>query len=195
MTGSDETEAAGAEPSEPSMLDDLPGDLMMWVLIVSELAVFAAGLLAFLAVRLTDPAGFADAQDQLHRASAGINTAVLVTSGWFAARAIAAVHAGARGTARRMLAAAAVLGVVFTVLKGVEYADAAAKGLGTEAHAFFTFYWLLTGFHAAHVVAGVLILGLVAIRLRPDQVEAGAQFWHMVDLVWVVLFPIIYLLR
>ncbi len=193
MSGSDH--ASNPDASAPSLLDDLPGDLMMWVLIVSELAVFAAGLLAFLAVRLTDPAGFADAQDQLHRASAGINTAVLVTSGWFAARAVTAVNAGSRSAARWMLAAAALLGVVFTILKGVEYMDAAGKGLGTEAHAFFTFYWLLTGFHAAHVVAGVLILGLVAVRLRPDHVEAGAQFWHMVDLVWVVLFPIIYLLR
>ena len=94
-----------------------------------------------------------------------------------------------------MLLGAGLLGIVFLVLKGIEYADAAAKGLGTEAHPLYTFYWLLTGFHAAHVAAGVIVLALVAIRLKPDQVEAGAQFWHMVDLVWVILFPIIYLLR
>ncbi|MRX50473.1 cytochrome c oxidase subunit 3 family protein [Paracoccus sp. S-4012] len=167
----------------------------MWVLIVSELAVFSAGLLAFLAVRLADPAGFAAAQDQLHRVSAGINTAVLVTSGWFAARAVSDTEARRNRAARWNLLAAGLLGIVFLILKGVEYADAAAKGLGTETHAFFTFYYLLTGFHAAHVVAGVIVLALVAIRLKPDQVEAGAQFWHMVDLVWVILFPIIYLLR
>lgn len=70
----------------PGPFHDLPGDLMIWVLIVSEPLVFGAGLVAFLAVRLTDPAGFAGAQDQLHRAGAGVNTLVLITSGWLAAR-------------------------------------------------------------------------------------------------------------
>ena len=178
-----------------SVLHDLPGDLMIWILIVSELAVFGVGLLAFLAVRLGDPVGFAAAQDQLHRASAAINTVVLVTSGWFAARAAREAHEGRRGPTRLNLALAGTLGVVFLILKGLEYADAAAKGLGTETHPFFTFYWLLTGFHAAHVVAGVVIMALVSIQARADHVEDGAQFWHMVDLVWVILFPVIYLLR
>lgn len=178
-----------------SVLDDLPGDLMMWVLIVSELVVFGAGLLAYLTVRLGDPEGFAAAQDQLHRVSAGINTVVLVTSGWFAARAAQDAHHERRRAAQTNLALAGLLGIVFLILKGLEYTDAAAKGLGTETHPFFTFYWLLTGFHAAHVVAGLVIMGLVAIRARADQVEDGMLFWHMVDLVWVILFPVIYLLR
>ncbi|WP_347265915.1 cytochrome c oxidase subunit 3 [Paracoccus sp. (in: a-proteobacteria)] len=185
----------GQLPAQQSVLRDLPGDLMIWVLIVSELAVFGAGLLAFLAVRLGDPTGFAEAQDQLHRVSAAINTAVLVTSGWFAARAARDAHHDRPGPTRLNLALAGLLGIVFLVLKGIEYADAAAKGLSTETHPLFTFYWLLTGFHAAHVAAGVVILALVAIRTRAELVEAGAQFWHMVDLVWVILFPIIYLLR
>ncbi|MDO5705346.1 MAG: cytochrome c oxidase subunit 3 [Paracoccus sp. (in: a-proteobacteria)] len=167
-----------------------PGDLMIWVLIVLEVAVFAAGLLVFLAVRLTDPAGFAAGQDQLHRLSAGINTVVLVTSGLLAALALRRVRAGQGREGRWFLLAAAALGVLFVVLKGVEYAHA-----GTGSEAFFTFYYLLTGFHAAHVVAGVVILGLCAVTLNKDHVQAGAQFWHMVDLVWVILFPIIYLLR
>ncbi|HRO13727.1 MAG TPA: cytochrome c oxidase subunit 3 [Paracoccus sp. (in: a-proteobacteria)] len=181
--------------SPPSLLDDLPGELLIWVLIVSELAIFGAGLLAFLAVRLGDPEGFAASQDQLHRVSAAINTAVLVTSGWFAARAARDAEHGRAGPVRVNLALAGLLGIVFLVLKGLEYADSMAKGLGTDTHPFFTFYYLLTGFHAAHVLAGVLILALVAIRARADHVEAGAQFWHMVDLVWVILFPVIYLLR
>ena len=174
--------------------DDLPGDLMMWVLIVSELLVFGAGLLAFLAVRISDPAGFAEAQSHLHRTAAGINTVVLVTSGWLAALAVQAAEIGERTRVRLLLAGAAALGIVFLILKGVEYADKAAQGIDFETHPFFTFYYLLTGFHAAHVVAGIVILGLVAWRSQPRTVEVGAQFWHMVDLVWVILFPIIYLL-
>jgi nitric oxide reductase NorE protein len=173
--------------------DDLPGDLMMWVLIVSELLVFGAGLIAFLSVRITDPGGFADAQAMLNRTGAGVNTIVLVTSGWLAALAVRAAEAGAVARCRALLAGAALLGLVFLIVKGVEYADKAAHGITFETHPFFTFYYLLTGFHAAHVVAGIVILGLVGLGCRVRTVEVGAAFWHMVDLVWVILFPILYL--
>lgn len=178
-----------------SPLDELPGDLMMWVLIVSELLVFGAGLAAFMAVRITDPAGFAAAQDHLHRAAAGVNTVVLVTSGLLAALGARAAALGRVDRCRLLLAAAATLGVLFLVIKGREFAEKAAQGIGTETHPFFTFYYLLTGFHAAHVVAGIVILGLVARRANARSVEVGTAFWHMVDLVWVMLFPVIYLLR
>lgn len=172
--------------------DNLPGDLMIWVLIVSELLVFGAGLLAFLAVRLTDPTGFAAAQDQLHRVGAGLNTLVLVTSGWFAARAALAPTGRA---ARAGLLAAAVLGLVFLAIKASEFMALSDMGIGTETHPFFTFYYLLTGFHAAHVLAGVVIFGLLALRPTADATENGVAFWHMVDLVWVILFPVLYLVR
>lgn len=170
-------------------IDDIPGDLMIWVLIVSELLVFGAGLAVFMAMRLTDPTGFAVAQDHLSRGLAGVNTIILVTSGLFAALA---AH-GPRP--RRNLLIAAALGCVFLGLKAWEYAHDAAQGLAWDSHPFFTFYYGLTAFHAAHVVAGIVILCLLAIRPRPETTETGAAFWHMVDLVWVILFPVIYLLR
>ena len=174
--------------------DRLPGELIMWVLIISEMAVFGAALLIFLTLRLRDPEGFAAAQDHLHRLSAGLNTVVLVTSGFGAACAVRAARAGQAAATRRWLWGAMILGAVFLLLKGVEYADAARQGIGLETHVFYTFYWLLTLFHAAHVLAGMILLGIVAIRAQADAVEAAGQFWHMVDLVWVLLFPVIYLL-
>lgn len=201
LTGEVSSGGAGGEapppPPGPAMsgpLDDLPGDLMMWVLIVSELLVFGAGLAAFLAVRLTDPAGFAEAQSHLHRAAAGVNTVVLVTSGWLAALALRAAEAGRRARLRGLLVAAAALGLVFLALKSAEYADLWRSGIGFDTHAFFTFHFLLTGFHAAHVGAGMILLLIVAIPATPRATEAGAAFWHMVDLVWVLLFPVVYLL-
>lgn len=172
----------------------LPGELLMWVLILSELAVFGAGLLAFLAVRLTDPQGFAEAQSHLHRTGAAANTLVLVTSGWLAALATRAAEAGQTRRLRFLLAAAIALGAVFLILKATEYADLFAQGIGTETHAFYTFSYLLTGFHAAHVLAGMILLTLVGWLATPKAVETGAAFWHMVDLVWVLLFPVVYLL-
>ena len=165
----------------------------MWVLILSEIAVFGAGLIAFLAVRLTDPAGFAEAQSHLHRTGAAANTLVLVTSGWLAAVATRAACAGRIRLVRLALVPAIALGSVFLVLKGAEYADLFALGIGTETHAFYTFSYLLTGFHAAHVLAGMVLLALVGWLATPRAVETGAAFWHMVDLVWVLLFPVVYL--
>lgn len=181
--------------SDASVFDELPGDLMIWVLIISELLVFGAGLAAFMAVRITDPEGFAMAQDALHRTGAGLNTVVLVTSGALAALALRLREGTRRGAARLALIAAALLGAVFLVIKGAEYTSKAGEGIAWDTHPFFTFYYLLTGFHAAHVVAGVIVLLLVAWQDAPRNIEAGAAFWHMVDLVWVLLFPVIYLLR
>jgi nitric oxide reductase NorE protein len=181
------------KPPEESPDSSLPGELMMWILILSELAVFGAGLLALLATRLTDPTGFAEAQSHLHRVGAGVNTVVLVTSGYLAARAVP-LAAARPILARRLLMAAAGLGAVFLIVKASEYADLFAMGIGTETHAFFTFSFLLTGFHAAHVLAGMVLLLAVAIRPAPRPVETVAAFWHMVDLVWVLLVPVVYLL-
>jgi nitric oxide reductase NorE protein len=172
----------------------LPGELLMWVLILSEIAVFGAGLLAFLAVRLSDPEGFAQAQAHLHRTGAAANTLILVTSGWLAALATRAAEAGQTARLRGLLVLAIALGGAFLVLKGSEYADLWAQGIGTETHAFYTFSFLLTGFHAAHVLAGMILLALVGWLATPRAVETGAAFWHMVDLVWVLLFPVVYLL-
>ncbi|WP_428643917.1 cytochrome c oxidase subunit 3 family protein [Roseibium sp.] len=175
-------------------VDELPGELLMWVLIVSELLVFGAGLAAFLGVRITDPEGFAAARAHLYPALAGINTMVLISSGYLAARSLNLRENARRTAARWHLAAAMGLGVVFLVIKGYEFAQKAGVGISTETHPFFTFYYLLTGFHAAHVVAGIVILGLVAWKDEPRNIETGTAFWHMVDLVWVLLFPVIYLL-
>lgn len=183
-----------SENSHNTRAAGLPGELMMWVLILSELAVFGAGLVAFLAVRLTDPAGFAEAQSHLHRTGAAANTVVLVTSGWLAALATQAAEMGRTKHLRLYLAAAIFLGAVFLALKGTEYADLFAQGIGSETHAFYTFSFLLTGFHAAHVLAGMILLALVGWLATPRAVETGAAFWHMVDLVWVLLFPVVYLL-
>lgn len=188
--------SAGEESSDDDwgVLGELPGDLMMWVLIVSELLVFGAALIAFLGVRLTDPAGFAADQALLDRTSGAVNTIVLVTSGLCAALAVRARENEARREAHGWLYAASLLGLVFLVVKGFEYWGKASLGIGIESSPFFTFYYLITGFHAAHVIAGIVLLMLVSFWDSLRNMETVAAFWHMVDLVWVLLFPIIYVL-
>ncbi len=177
-----------------SVFFELPGDLMMWVLILSELLVFGAALLAFLAVGATDPVRFAADRALLNQTAGAVNTIVLVTSGMFAALSVSAREVENFRRSRFCLFAAAALGCVFLLVKAVEYSAKLGEGIGLDTSPFFTFYFLITGFHALHVVAGIVILLLVAYADSVRNIETAAAFWHMVDLVWVLLFPMIYLL-
>jgi nitric oxide reductase NorE protein len=177
------------------ILEDLPGDPMIWVLIFSELAAFGLFLGTFAVARAVHPSVFAAGQAALDSNLAGLNTVVLVTSGWAAARAAKAARAGEKPTSRRWLAAAMLLGGLFVALKLTEYAGEIGQGIGLETSSFFTLYFLLTGFHLLHVCLGIVILAVVCRRAEASGVETGTAFWHMVDLVWIVMFPIVYLVR
>ena len=176
-------------------LADLPGHPMMWVLILCETITFSLLLLAFVVARAVHPHVFSAGQGLLDPALGGANTLVLVTSGWFAALAVESREAGRRAEARLRIVATMVLGGVFIVLKVVEYGSKASIGIGLETDTFFTLYFLLTGFHLLHVVLGVVILGIVAWHDSPENLRTGTAFWHMVDLVWVVMYAVIYLVR
>ncbi|MGY8676313.1 cytochrome c oxidase subunit 3 family protein [Bradyrhizobium sp. UFLA05-153] len=177
------------------ILEDLPGDPMIWVLIFSELAAFGLFPGAFAIAQLVQPALFASGQAALDSGLAGMNTVVLVTSGWAAARGTLAARNGTRRIARRWLLGAMALGGVFIAIKLMEYAQEIGHGNGLETSPFFTLYFLLTGFHLLHVGLGIVILAVVCRRAEAASVETGTAFWHMVDLVWIVMFPIVYLVR
>ena len=173
----------------------LPGNPMMWVLIGSELLVFGAGLIGLAGARLMEPELFAESQATLDRLTGTINTGVLLTSGYFAALAVLAIRRDNVKRARAWLAGAGALGLVFLVIKLFEYAEKAEAGIGLDTNTFFTLYYLLTGFHLAHVIFGVIILVYVGVVAQLETIETGTAFWHMVDLVWVLIFPMIYLVR
>ena len=92
-------------------------------------------------------------------------------------------------------------GLLFLALKGYEYFDKIDAGFSIDYNTFFTYYWMLTLFHVVHVIVGLVILASVYFGLsktnsttKLEDVEASAAFWHMCDLIWLLLFPIIYLL-
>lgn len=182
-------------PADWGALSALPGNPLMWILILSELAVFGAFLAGFAGARLMQPELFAEAQAHLSRLYGGLNTLVLVTSGWFAALAVRNRAEDRIGRARLWLAAAGLLGVVFLGVKAIEYAAKIEAGIGLETDTFWTLYFLMTGFHALHVVMGLGILAIVAWKASLENLETGAAFWHMVDLIWVLIYPVIYLIR
>jgi nitric oxide reductase NorE protein len=183
------------EESGWGVLEGLPGDPMMWVLVFSELVAFGLFLGAFIVARAVNPAMFASGQAELNLTLAGCTTIVLVSSGWAAARGAASARADRGRRARLWLLLAMVLGCAFVAVKLVEYAGEIGGGIGIETSVFFTLYFLLTGFHLLHVCLGIVILAVVCRRADPVDVETGTVFWHMVDLVWIVMFPIVYLVR
>lgn len=165
--------------------------LLLWILVWSELAAFGILIGAFLVAAIIAPQEFAVARLHLRPEIAGLNTLVLLTSGWQAA--IAAGKGATPSTRRRALVLAALLGFAFVAIKVYEY-GAEVRFAGEAAfHTFFELYFILTGFHLVHVAfVGVLLL-LVAWRPRQANVALVTTLWHVIDLVWIVMFPILYL--
>lgn len=181
----------------------LRGDLAIWLVIGAELMTFGLMFLAFAFARSRDPALFEAGQARLDLHGGAINTVLLIGGSWCVAHAVDALRQGRRGVAGRWLAGSLAAAAGFLVLKGHEFAVKSAAGLDLETDTFWMFYWLLTGFHFLHVAAAAVLLGLVAWRMgqgaygRGDvhAPETAAAFWHMVDLLWIVLFPLVYVMR
>lgn len=194
--GADHTPPPGDEEGGGwGALDTLPGNPMMWILIVSELLVFGAFFLGYSAARLLDPVTFAHAQDQVNRFVGGLNTLVLITSGYILALAVRLRARGRIAQSRWCTVAAMIVGSAFLVIKIVEYAHIFAHGVSIETNTFFTLFFLMTGFHFMHVVAGLVVLALVTWKNSLENMETGAAFWHMVDLIWIIMYPLLYLIR
>jgi nitric oxide reductase NorE protein len=165
--------------------------LLLWILVWSELVAFGILLSGFLVMSVIDAEAFAMARIHLRPGLAALNTVLLLTSGWLAAVACSR-NAGPR-LVRRSLVLAAVLGFAFVGVKLIEYAHEVGFA-GDEAFGrFFEIYFLLTGFHLLHVLFGALVLLLVAWRPSRGNLVLIATLWHAIDLVWIVMFPIVYL--
>jgi len=130
-----------------------------------------------------------------------INTIVLLTSGFFMALSVKSLKAGLRQKTNQYLLLTIALGAVFLVLKSIEYSHKLNAGLTVDYNTFFNYYWILTFFHAVHVLVGMVILISLYLGVRKpksttktEDFEAGAAFWHMCDLIWLLLFPVIYLM-
>ncbi|RWM07735.1 MAG: cytochrome c oxidase subunit 3 family protein [Mesorhizobium sp.] len=167
------------------------GDLLLWILIWSELAAFGALLVAFAIVDVVQADKFAAARQHLYPSMAVWNTAVLVTSGWRAARA--ARPAARPSEARRDLVLAALLGFLFVGIKLLEYGNEIGHAADERFGAFFELYFLLTGFHLLHVLFGAFVLLLVSWRLDRPNLILITTLWHVFDLIWIVMFPLVYL--
>lgn len=201
-----------AVPLEPTRERRDTATLGMWVFLATELMFFGALFFGYLHVRLSDPAGFAEASHHTHEWLGTINTAVLLTSSFTMALALMAANEGARRAARGWLVATGLLGAAFVAIKATEYALEWRDGLVPGLHftvpdphgttrLFFDLYFLMTGVHAIHLTIGLAIVALMVHRLREpglapgraEGIELTGLYWHFVDVVWVFLYPLFYL--
>ena len=181
----------------------LRGDLGVWLVILLELLTFAILFVAFAFARTRELELFNAAQATLNLQAGALNTVLLITGSWCVASAVRAVGRDAQAVGARWLLAALACGTGFVAVKLAEFAQKLAAGVDLSSNTFYMFYFFLTGFHFLHVVVGMLAIAYLWFKTRRGAygshdlhaLETGAAFWHMVDLLWIVLFPLVYVMR
>jgi nitric oxide reductase NorE protein len=186
----------------------LPGEEGTWVFIIGDMTVFAVFFATYLYYRGEQRALFAESQRSLAAGYGITNTVLLLTSSL-------CVVLGTRAVQRRRLAGSAsrsapwlfggalACGLGFSAIKFLEYSEKLSAGITPATNNFFMYYFILTGLHFFHLILGMgVLVYLIRASRRPALstmqlafVEGGACYWHMVDLLWIVLFPLVYLVK
>lgn len=194
--------STGAPPTDSAAGRPIPGIEGVWVLIAGDMVIFALLFGSFMSARLQAPEVFEASRHALDPNRGGINTLLLLTSSWCVVMALHAIRADRRVVAARWLGFGILGGLGFAVSKVLEYVAEVNAGHTAGSGDFFMYYFMMTGIHLVHVLVGTLILSIFWFRWRSSREVAGltgfesaAIFWHMVDLLWIVLFPLLYLVR
>lgn len=186
---------AVANPEDPKYA----GKAAIWFLVASEIIIFGSLVLCYLMFWAMRPEWDLD-RNHLSAAAGIINTFILLTSSWTMVMAHAAAERGdLKAAAFRMLLTLGFAGM-FLVVKAIEYSIKFHHGIFPNSGGFFSFYFALTGLHGLHVIAGMIaIFSLVVAQWRgklknyPGRVELVGIYWHLVDVIWIFLFPLLYL--
>jgi cytochrome c oxidase subunit 3 len=187
--------------------------LGMWVFLCTEVLFFGGLFAAYLIYRVWYPTTFGEASRDLNLVLGATNTTVLITSSLTMAMAVYSSATGRRAPMILFLGLTMVLGAVFLAIKGVEYHQKFVEHLvpgpdfrfaqdAPHAQIFFSLYFALTGLHALHMVIGLGILTVIVIMAARGRftrewntpVEISGLYWHFVDIIWIFLFPLLYLI-
>jgi cytochrome c oxidase subunit III len=188
--------------------------LGMWLFLATEILLFTALFAAYGVYRYLYTGAFSEASRGLETWMGGVNTFVLVTSSFTVALGLDAATKGRTRKTAALFGASIAMGAVFMVLKGLEYRHHFLHGElpgpyytsghipGSGGALFFTLYFLITGLHAFHVLIGMTVLAVIGVRSwlgfysaeYHTPVELAGLYWHLVDLIWIFVFPLIYLI-
>ncbi len=170
--------------------------LAIWIFLASEVAIFGGLVTIYILVRLNHPEWVEQASHLVNWAGA-LNTFVLLTSSFVVVNAHTAAHAGDHKKAGNLLFATVGFGLVFLCVKAYEYTHEIAHGFTPVTDLYWSFYFLMTGLHALHVIGGMVAMTIIAVDLKkglnPQRTEYVGMYWHLVDIVWIFLFPLLYL--
>ena len=181
----------------------VPGEEGLWVLIIGDMLVFGLFFVTYLFYRARNRELYLSSQQSLELGFGLFNTALLLTSSWFVALAVAEARAERHARVPRLLTGGLVCGLGFVVSKALEWSGKIEAGITLNSNEFFTFYYMFTGIHLLHVVIGLAVLFYLLFRSRQPErsggyfalLEGGGVFWHLVDLLWIVLFALLYLVK
>ena len=181
-----------------------PGDSGVWFFIIADMCAFAVFFLVFIAGRIANPELYETSRRMLDLRFGLANTVILLTSGAFMAQAARDAQRGQWKKSRHMMIATLITGLPFGISKALEWKAKFDHGLSLTTNEFFTYYFVFTGIHFLHFIIGLGVLivlmqtatdGQKSANTRQRWIEAGGAYWHMVDLLWIVLFAMLYLLR
>jgi nitric oxide reductase NorE protein len=179
-----------------------PGETGLWVFILGDMTLFGFFFAQFAFARGSQPQLFNASRGELHVAFGAFNTCLLLTGSLFVVWGVVAVRHGQADIARRWFTAGCLTAAWFLVDKAIEWTMEVARGITPISNDFFTYFFVFTGIYAVHVTIGLCVLGyLCRLTRRPElgtrdmhTFEPGAVYWHLVDLLWIVLFALLYLM-
>lgn len=180
-----------------------PGEDGTWIFILGDMSVFSGFFITFLVYRSRNVELFNVSSANLTQLYGAINTGLLLTSSLLVVVGLHAIRRRALRIAPRCFAGAFLCGLGFSVLKISEYANKVNHGITPTTNEFWMYFYILTGLHFFHLLVGMCLLIYMMLKSRKQSlsvkefayVEGGACFWHMVDLLWIVLFPLLYFVR
>jgi nitric oxide reductase NorE protein len=193
--------AGRAEVGADDEVERFPGDPDMWLFLVFESLVFTSYFCIYLYARTQHERAFLAAQSHLTMSLGILDTIVLLTSSWAIARCVQHAKAARYETARRYAFATAGLGALFFALKIAEWVHLIRDGHTFTSSDFMQHYFFLTGIHAIHLIIGFVVLGILIHQLSSPHrrslqtIETCSTYWHTVDLLWVVIFAMLYVVR
>jgi len=181
----------------------IPGSLAIWAAILAEMTEFAIMFIVYFLAKVHNPEIFAAGPLKLNTLAGASNTLVMLTSSFFVVRAVIAIRENQRVACIRWLWGAVVLGAIYLVIKYFEYQWNISQGISTETNIFYAVYYYVTFNHFLHVGWGSAAIVWVIFRVHTNiytkEEHEGllnvAVYWHMIDLAWITIFPLLYVIR
>jgi cytochrome c oxidase subunit 3 len=192
--------------------DDTGAKLGMWLFLLSEILLFGGMFILYSAYRYKNPVDFHRASRELEVLLGTLNTIILLTSSLSMAVSVAAIQKGQRKLSTYLLIATMALGLLFLVNKGFEWGIKIEHGIYPNSPTlltrskgevlFYGLYYVMTGLHGLHVLVGVCVLSIMLILLLKKKIgethftalENSGLYWHLVDIIWIFLYPLFYLI-